>query len=121
MEGMRKLICKAETDTYVENNADIKVGKRSGGMDWETGIGIHTLLCIKQTIKENLLYSTGNSTWCFVVIYMERKSKRGDICISKKSYDKDSILKSKDNTLPTKVRTKLRFFQWSCMDVRVGL
>ena len=31
----------------------------------------------------------------------------------------DSILKSRDITLPTKSR--LWFFQWSCMDVRVGL
>ena len=34
----------------------------------------------------------------------------------------DSLLKSRDITLPTKVRlVKARFFQWSCMDVRVGL
>ena len=36
----------------------------------------------------------------------------------------DSILKSRDITLPTKVHLvleKLWFFQWSCMDVRVGL
>ena len=34
----------------------------------------------------------------------------------------DSILKSRDITLPTKVHlVKPRFFQWSCMDVRVGL
>ena len=34
----------------------------------------------------------------------------------------DSILKSKDITLLTKVcLVKLWFFQWSCMDVRVGL
>ena len=36
----------------------------------------------------------------------------------------DSILKTKDITLPTKhitLPTKLWFFQWSCMDVRVGL
>ena len=32
---------------------------------------------------------------------------------------RDSILKSRDITLPTKSR--LWFFQWSCMDVRVGL
>ena len=31
----------------------------------------------------------------------------------------DSILKSRDITLPSKVR--LWFFQWSCMDGRVGL
>ena len=34
----------------------------------------------------------------------------------------DSILTSRDVTLPTKVRlVKVWFFQWSCMDVRVGL
>ena len=34
----------------------------------------------------------------------------------------DSILRSRDITLPTKVRlVKAMFFLWSCMDVRVGL
>ena len=34
----------------------------------------------------------------------------------------DSILKSRNITLPTKVHlVKIWFFQWSCMDVRVGL
>ena len=34
----------------------------------------------------------------------------------------DSILKRRDITLPTKVRlVKAMVFQWSCMDVRVGL
>ena len=34
----------------------------------------------------------------------------------------DSILKSRDITLPTKVRlVNAMFLQWSCMDVRVGL
>ena len=34
----------------------------------------------------------------------------------------DIILKSRDITLPTKVHlVRLWFFQWSCMDVRVGL
>ena len=34
----------------------------------------------------------------------------------------ESILKSRDITLPTKVRlVKGMVFQWSCMDVRVGL
>ena len=34
----------------------------------------------------------------------------------------DSIFKSRDFTLPTKVRlVKAVVFQWSCMDVRVGL
>ena len=34
----------------------------------------------------------------------------------------DSIFKSRDITLPTKVQlVKTMFFQWSCMDARVGL
>ena len=34
----------------------------------------------------------------------------------------DSIFKSRDITLPTKVRlVRLWVFQWSCMDVKVGL
>ena len=34
----------------------------------------------------------------------------------------DSILKSRDITLPTKVHlVKAMVFQWSCMDMRVGL
>ena len=34
----------------------------------------------------------------------------------------DNILKSRDITLPTKVHlVKAMVFQWSCMDVRVGL
>ena len=34
----------------------------------------------------------------------------------------DSILKSRNITLPTKVRlVRLWFFHWSCMDVRVEL
>ena len=34
----------------------------------------------------------------------------------------DSVFKSRDITMPTKVYlVKLCFFQWSCMDVRVGL
>ena len=34
----------------------------------------------------------------------------------------DRILKSRDITLPTKVHlVKAMVFQWSCMDVRVGL
>ena len=34
----------------------------------------------------------------------------------------DSVLKSRDITLPTKsIWSRLWFFQWSCMDVKVGL
>ena len=33
----------------------------------------------------------------------------------------DSIFKSRDITLPTKVLSRLWFFLWSCMDMKVGL
>ena len=37
-------------------------GGRSNGMNWDIGIDIYTLLCMKQITNENLLYSTENST-----------------------------------------------------------
>ena len=33
-----------------------------GGINWEIGIDIYTLLYIKYITNKNLLYSTGNST-----------------------------------------------------------
>ena len=49
-----------------------------GGMNWEIGIDIYTLLilCIKQITNENLLYSTGNSTQCSVVTECEGNPKK---------------------------------------------
>ena len=46
---------------------DTGAGEGEGGMNWEIGIGIYTLLCMKQIPNEDLLYSTGNSTQCSVV------------------------------------------------------
>ena len=51
-------------DTDVENKHTDTKGEKGDGMNWEVGIDIYTLLCIKQIINENLLYSTGNSTPC---------------------------------------------------------
>ena len=51
-----------------------------------------------------------------------REIKRCLLLGSKVMTNLDSILKSRDITLPTKVYlVKAMFFQWSCMDVRVGL
>ena len=50
------------------------------------------------------------------------KIKRCLLLGSKVMTNLDSILKSRDITLPTKVRiVKAIIFLWSCMDVRVGL
>ena len=48
--------------------------------------------------------------------------KRRSLLGRKVTTNLDSILKSRDITLPTKVRlVKAMVFQWSCMDVRAGL
>ena len=50
------------------------------------------------------------------------KIKRHLLLERKVMANPDSILKSRDIPMPTKVRlVKAWFFQWSCMDVRVGL
>ena len=36
----------------------IRQAGRGGGMDWETGIDVYTLLCMKQIPGEGLLYRT---------------------------------------------------------------
>ena len=48
--------------------------------------------------------------------------EKGNLELANAPTNLDSILKSRDTTLPTKVRlVKAMVFQWSCMDVRVGL
>ena len=54
-------------------------GGRGRGMNWETGIDIHTLLCITHIANENLLYISGNCTQLSVVTSMGRKSKNEEI------------------------------------------
>ena len=41
-----------------------------GGIDWEFGTDVHTLLYIKQITGEDLLYSMGNSTRYSVITKM---------------------------------------------------
>ena len=55
-------------------------------------------------------------------IFKSRDIKRRLLLGRKVMTNLDSIFKNRDITLPTKVRlVKVCFFQWSCMDVRVGL
>ena len=51
-------------------------GGRGGGINWEIGIDIYTLLYIKQITNKDLLYSTGNSTQYSVMAYMGKESKK---------------------------------------------
>ena len=44
-------------------------GKAAGGggvMNWEIGIDMYTLACVKQIASGNMLYSTGSSARCSV-------------------------------------------------------
>ena len=50
-------------------------------MNWEIGIDVYTLLCIKQIANENLLYSTGNSTQCSEGDLNGKETQKGDMCI----------------------------------------
>ena len=47
-------------------------------MNWEVGIDIYTLLCIKYITDENILYSTGNSA-LYSDLNGKEIQKRGDI------------------------------------------
>ena len=47
-----------------------------GGINWETGIDIYTLLYIKQITNKDLMYNTGNSTQYSVMTYMGKESKK---------------------------------------------
>ena len=63
-------------NTDVENKLTVTKGGSGGGMNWEIGSDIYTLLilCIKQITNQNLLYSTGNYTQYLVIIYKGKES-----------------------------------------------
>ena len=80
------LFTKQKQSHDVENKLTVTRGwGGGGGINWETGIDIHTLLYINQITNKDLLYSTGNSIQYSVMAYMEKESKKGVgmcICIS---------------------------------------
>ena len=56
-------------------------GKGQGGMNWEFGPDIYTLLYIKQRTDKDLLYGTGNSTQDSVVTYRGKESEKEQIYV----------------------------------------
>ena len=50
--------------------------ERGGGINWEIGIDIYTLLYIKSKTNKDLLYSTGNSTQYSVMTYMGKNLRK---------------------------------------------
>ena len=70
-----ELICPTETDTQIfENKLMVTKGDIWGGMDCGFGNGICTLWYMERLATTDLLYSTGNSTQYYVIIYMEKES-----------------------------------------------
>ena len=67
--GTGELVCKAEIESQMQRTNEYQGGEGQGGMNWEMGTDIFTLLIqsIRQITNEDLLYSTGNSTGCSVV------------------------------------------------------
>ena len=51
-------------------------GRGGGGINWEIGIDIYTLLYIKKITNKDILYSTGNSTQYSIMAYMGKESKK---------------------------------------------
>ena len=49
---------------------------KGGGINWEVGIDIYTLLYMKEITKKCLLYNTGNSTQYSVMTYVGKESKK---------------------------------------------
>ena len=64
--GTDEPVCRAEGETDVENKCmDTKGGKRwgdggGGVMNWEFGIDMYTLMCIKFMTNKNLLHKIIN-------------------------------------------------------------
>ena len=48
-----------------------------GGINWEFGINIYTLLYIKEINNKDLLYSTGNYIQYLVIAYNGKESEIG--------------------------------------------
>ena len=48
-------------------------GRERGEMNWEIGVDICTLSCIKQIASRNLLYDAGSSALCSVVTHRGEK------------------------------------------------
>ena len=75
------LFAKQKQKHRLENNLIDTKRERADQMNWEIGIDIYTLLCIKQVVNEDLIYSTGNSTQCSVTTKLIRKSKEEGIYV----------------------------------------
>ena len=75
--GTNEPIYKTEIESQKQKTKLMitKGAKGGGGINWEIGIDIQTLLYIKQITNKNLIYSTENSIQYSVMTYMGKESK----------------------------------------------
>ena len=52
-------------------------GRMESGMNWETGMNIHALLCIKEVTNENLLSTRNTTEYSGELNGKEIKTRRG--------------------------------------------
>ena len=55
-------------DADIENRFVDKVGEGEGGANWESNTEAYTIPCVKEIATGKLLYNTGTSTQCSVMI-----------------------------------------------------
>ena len=66
---------------HIKQTYGFQGGKWSGGINWEIGIDMYTLLYIKQIINKDLLHSTHSSTQFSVMTYMGKEPKKEWMCV----------------------------------------
>ena len=75
--GANELIYRTEIESQMEKTYIwLPRGKEDGGINWEIGIYIYTLLYIKQITNKNMPCITGNSTQYSVMTYIGKESKK---------------------------------------------
>ena len=62
-----------------------------GGINWDNGIDIHTLLYTKSVSNKDLLYSTGKSIQYSVIAYIGKESDKEYVCIHTHTYKTESL------------------------------
>ena len=78
--GTNEPIYKIEIESQMYKSILQSPRGKGGGVNWEIGIDIYTLLYIQQITNKDLLFSTGNSTQYSVMAYVG-KNLKADICI----------------------------------------
>ena len=80
-------------------------GKGWGGINWEIGIDIQTLLYIKEITNKDLLYSTGNSTQYSVMTFMGKETKKEWI------YVYDSLCRTPETNIVNQLYANKKIFK----------